>query len=154
MKRIHKRFVWMLAVLLLGISTVTACSTFGQQETNQVEWRTDTKPITSRFPKLGQFEQAYWQGDIIGRSDIGPTSYWMKGYVVLNKDNFEDLKKKYQWQNVDSNWKPSLDSSKLGKDSFEWAYSEEFNNDVKSDDFIGKFYLDLKQGTVFFDVER
>ena len=52
------------------------------------------------------------------------------------------------------NWSPSLDDAFLNVDSFDWTYSEDFNNYVMSSDYVGKFYLDLENGIIFFDVQK
>lgn len=117
-------------------------------------YRVDREPLLTRFPRLGPFEKCYWKADIIGKPGIGPTPYWMKGFVFLDSVEFTTFKVRYQWADVESGWEPSLDTAILGVQSFRWSYSQGFNDYVRSVGYGGKFYLDLENGIVFFDVVR
>ncbi len=117
-------------------------------------YRVDREPILTRFPRLGPFEKCYWKADIIGKPGIGPTPYWMKGFVVLDSIEFEAFKAQYQWADVESGWEPSLDTAILGVQSFKWSYSQGFDDYIISTNYFARFYLDLENGIVFFDVEK
>ena len=144
----------LVAILLIFGSTFCGCS--GKTVANGSEFKTEQDAITSRFPKIGDFTACYWKADAIGdsRLSIGPTPYWMKGFVVLGKDNFEDLKKDFQWVRVDDSWNPSLDVSVLKENSFQWAICKAFDSYVMSSDYVGNFYLDFENGILFFDVQQ
>ncbi len=117
-------------------------------------YRVDREPLLTRFPRLGPFEKCYWQADIIGKPGIGPTPYWMKGFVVLDSVEFEAFKTRFRWADVESGWRPSLDTAILGAQSFRWSYSREFDDYMHSASWVGRFYLDLENGIVFFDVAK
>jgi hypothetical protein len=122
------------------------------------EFKTEKNPISDRFPKLGEFEKCYWKADIIGKKSSkltpGPTPYWMKGYIFLDRQEFEAFKNNYKWTSVDDNWKPELDAEILGVKPANWSYSEEFNSFIKPPSFFGEFYLDIEKGIIYFDVVK
>lgn len=130
----------------------------GNMNTNKDEIRTDKEPISSRFPNLGEFNNCYWKADIIDENNRvsvpGPSSYWMKGFIVLNSKEVNSLKNVFKWSAVKSNWKPSLYTNILNLKTFKWSYSEDFNNYIMSASYVGKFYMDLENGIVFFDVQK
>ncbi len=68
------------------------------RDISSVPYRTDKQPIMNRFPKFGEFDKCYWKAHTIGRTDFGPTSYWMKGFAVLSQNDFERIKKEYTWE--------------------------------------------------------
>ncbi|NJD04664.1 MAG: hypothetical protein FIA99_19165 [Ruminiclostridium sp.] len=151
-----------LAVLIIGIAGYVIYglfsdnnSTIGQSENG---YRVDKEPIINRFPKLGNFEKCYWKADTIGKnsrlSAPAPSSYWMKGFVILNSKELDTFKSQYKWLDVENSWKPSLDADILKVQSLKWSYSEDFNNYIKSSSYVGKFYLDVENGIVFFDVQK
>lgn len=78
------------------------------------------QPLIKRFPKFGQFDKCYWKAHTIGRTDFGPTSYWMKGFAVLSQDSFERLKKEYKWEEIDKSWQPDLGTDILNLSNFNW----------------------------------
>lgn len=119
-------------------------------------YRIDKQPIIDRFPKLGDFKKCYWMADIIGDTGImlGPTSYWMKGFVLINQKKYDTFRKKYKWKNQRSDWEPSLDTDILGKKTFKWAFSADFNNYVITNSYFGYFYLDLKNKIIYFDISQ
>jgi hypothetical protein len=154
------RYIILVVLLLvLGIVgyTLYYCmvadrnSTIGKTENG---YRVDKAPINNRFPKLGQFEKCYWKADTIGKSSVGPSSYWMKGFVVLNNEEYKAFKTQYKWIEVENGWKPSLNAGVLNIKSLKWSFSTEFDNYIKTSDYVGKFYLDLEKGIVFFDVQK
>lgn len=109
-------FVIIAAIVIVGIIGYIAYN-ISQNDGNTIGksgngYRIDREPIYSRFPKLGNFEKCYWKSDIIGQNSRvsvpGPTSYWMKGFVILNNKELETFKTEYKWMQIEGNWKPSL----------------------------------------------
>lgn len=117
-------------------------------------YRVDKSPIGERLPKLGTFDRCYWKADIIGKPGIGPTPYWMKGFVVLNNKEFMAFKEQYNWSETGKGWKPSLNTDILKMQSFDWSYSKAFEDYLISTRFVGKVYFDLKNGVVFFEIYK
>ncbi len=150
--------VLIVALMIIGIAgyTVYSMVSGGSNETGKTEngYRVDKEPITNRFSKLGQFDKCYWKADTVGKSSAGPSPYWMKGFVILHSEDFETFKSQYKWRDVESGWKPSLDAGILNIQPYKWSYSAEFDNYIKSANYVGKFYLDLENGIVFFDIQK
>ncbi len=123
---------------------------------NKTEFRKDKQPLSDRFPMFGNFEECYWQAGTIGQNSRisvpGPTSYWMKGFIVLNKNDFEKLKNEYQWKAIEADWNPEFETDMLQFKSFRWYKSDIF--DTKASSLIGHYYLDFDNGVIFFDVEK
>ncbi len=150
--------VVVIALMIIAITgyilycmVADSTSTIGKTENG---YRVDKDPIASRFPKIGQFDKCYWKADTIGKSGVGPSSYSMKGFVVLKRESFETFRTQYKWLEAESGWKPSQDTDILNMQAFKWAHSAEFDNYIKSANYVGKFYLDLENGIVFFDVQK
>lgn len=122
-------------------------------------YRIDREPIKRRFPELGDFKSCYWKGDTKNKNKKdfipAPTSYWMKGFIVLDSNNINKLKNDYLWKGVRSNWKPSIDTKILKKQSFNWRYSKEFDKLIinSSKNYIGNLYIDFENGVLYFDIE-
>lgn len=157
-KSSDKYVILIIVLLISGVLGYTVFSMIGKDNSTIVKtengYRVDKEPIKNRFPKLGQFEKCYWKADTVGESGIGPSAYWMKGFVLLNSKDFDAFKAKYKWSNVENGWTPSLDANILKIQSFKWSYSREFDNYIKSSSYVGKFYLDFQNGIVFFDVQK
>ncbi|MCL6592120.1 MAG: hypothetical protein K6U80_19505 [Firmicutes bacterium] len=119
-------------------------------------YQTDIEPIRNRFPKLCGIKQVFWKAGLISKTNNvpGPSSYWMKGFIVLNKEEYVKLAREYKWTMVESSWKPDLNSTILGKNIYRWSFSNDFNEYIKPSSFFGKFYLDLENGIIFFNVEK
>ncbi|HEX9059823.1 MAG TPA: hypothetical protein VF941_06565, partial [Clostridia bacterium] len=120
------------------------------KDISKVEYKTDKEPVKIRFPMLGEIESCLWKANTIGRSDIGPTPHWMKGFATLKKNDFEKIKEDYSWEAMDTDWKPELDTNVLKFNSFRWYKSENFRPDGN---LAGCFYLDFENMVVYFDVE-
>lgn len=41
------------------------------------------QPVLDGFPRLEKVSKAYWNADVIGDKRFGPSSYWMKGYMLV-----------------------------------------------------------------------
>lgn len=146
--------------LLIGASVglIQYNSNFRGTDNNDDKWRTDKKPIMDRFPNIGNFDNCYWKANTSAEntrlSTPGPTSYWMKGFIILNEKDFDNFKIQYKWNDTSVNWQPLLDTSILQMKSFKWKYSEEFNSKIKSSSYVGQFYLDFENGIIYFDIQK
>ena len=61
-----------------------------------VEYRLDSQPIKNNFPNLPAFEKCFWKSNTIGRTDFGPTNFWLKGFFILNQESQEMISKQYE----------------------------------------------------------
>jgi hypothetical protein len=152
----------------IGFKRAENLGSKGIQETENdtsLEFRTDIEPIDKIFPNLGEITECYWKADSFGSqirgSNLlpGPTDYWMKGFLIINENNLNEFKDKYYWTLVEEDKKPDLETEFLETglldiNSFEWYYSEEFNNYVKQPGYHGGFYVDFDNGIIYFDFVR
>lgn len=145
--KLTKRKLIFLGVIIL--SFVAFLTLFPSQK-NDVDYRTDIEPIISRFPMLKDIQKVYWSSKVIDNS-FGPTSYWMRGYVFLDQISTLNIKNIYSWETVNIN--PKMEYDFMGETQ-NWSYSEEFNNFIKTSNYIGKFYLDLNGDLLYFEIEQ
>ncbi|UKS28432.1 hypothetical protein LOZ80_05710 [Paenibacillus sp. HWE-109] len=142
-------------ILLFPVLVSVALWGCENKDTSQQSIKTDIKPIMDRFPKLGEIQKCVWSAETIGKQGgIGPTNYRLMGYVELRNTEFRLFLSKYKWTHVASDWKPTMDSKYIGTKPYSWSFSDEFNNFIKSSNYVGKFYLDTDNGVIYFEVER
>jgi hypothetical protein len=111
-----------------------------------------------RFPKLGDFVQAHWQGWVLGdtgRSGVpGPTDTAIQGLIELSPQDLQATKARYTWAPAPDGWASGV-SSELRphlSPSGTWQASDQFTSDVTGTGYHGEVYLNLTSGTLFLDV--
>lgn len=145
----RKKLIFAGAILLLCIAALRF--TLYSPTKNEVQSRTDIKPVSNRIPNLKNIKKVYW-GAKIFNDNIGPTAYWMRGYVFLDHASILDLKASYTWETV--SLKPKVDYDFNGKTQ-KWSYSEEFNSLMMGSNYvIGEIYLDVNSDTLYFEIEQ
>lgn len=159
MKKEVKLYVIVALIIVIVVTFEVISNSNSNIKTNSNEFKDDIKAITDRFPNLGNIEKCYWKADIIGENSRdsmpSPSSYWMKGFVVLNSNNAKTFKEIYDWTSLDNIWKPELDTKILDlKETSKWFYSEGFNSYIKSANYVGKFYMNFNNNLIYFEVER
>ncbi len=161
---VKKKIVISIFIIVVAIA-ISGCAIYNLFKNNNISlgevengYRVDIEPIKKRFPNLVDVEKVFWKADTIETPKRGsvpaPTSYWMKGFVVLKDKEVDTIKSKYKWLDMESSWKPSLDTEILKVKSLKWSYSEDFDSFIKSSDYVGNFYFNLSNGILFFDIER
>ena len=114
----------LLSVTMLLAMTVclNACKDDGTHSPfTQQSYRTDTDPLKSRFPALGEIERAYWKTYIFGRglySCIGPTSYRLTGFVSTDVADKLMYKQYTEVKKVD--FPDGIEPEVTGFTDFEW----------------------------------
>ncbi|QUH29777.1 hypothetical protein [Vallitalea guaymasensis] len=159
MKKEVKLYVIVALIIVFAVIITVILDSKLNIKTNSNEFKNDIKAITNRFPNLGNIEKCYWKADIIGgnsrNSTPSPSSYWMKGFLILDNNDSKTIKEMYEWNSLDGTWKPGLDTKLLDlKETPKWFYSEGFNSYIKSANYDGKFYMDFKNNLIYFEVER
>lgn len=145
----RKRLIFVGTIPLLFIAAL-AFALYSPTK-NEVQYRTDIKPVSNRIPNLKNIQKVYWSAKIFN-DNFGPTAYWMRGYVFLNHVSIQDLKASYTWETV--SLKPKIEYDFNGK-AQKWSYSEEFNSFMMGSKYvISKIYLDLNSGTLYFEIEK
>ena len=128
---------------------------FANYRSPRTEIKHDISIITNRFPVLSnKIESCYIKADTLGNINIGPSSYWIVSFVVLNEDGKKMICDKYNFENISPQFSKLLLPNVTEKNDFEWKYSEDLQNDLLGSDFIGKVYYDLKNSILYFDIER
>jgi hypothetical protein len=97
-----KAAVLVLAGLLgLGFFVSILAGSQGWSKPSQPAMRTDPAPLAKRFPFLGNFTRCSWVGGVLdnrSRSLIpAPSSYFLRGYVVLEPSQTKELLERYPW---------------------------------------------------------
>ena len=162
-----------IVILLITIAIFTNLSKIVSTKTNTIVLhefqtnRTDKKPLINRFSMLKDFKSCLWQSALISdeRTNFGPSSYWIRGYIVLNDETLEEYKSRYEWTSAKATFSnynftldngkgiPCIDFSKLSIKESEWFYSSGFEEDFTKG-FIGVCYLDKNNGIVFFELQN
>lgn len=143
-----------IAVILSVVVIVWHNNLTNESDVSKMEYRTDEQPIIDRFPSLPTFQDCYWKANATGRTDIGPTNYWMKGFIILNKTSYEQILNEYTWESVSLEFSKGIDPTITNYEDFNWCYNKDFESRVKTTSFVGNFYLDTKNGILFFSVEN
>ena len=120
----------------------------------KIEYRTDTEPLIKRFGENLDIGQCYWKVGVFGGFAVGPTSYWMKGFMMIDEDNAQCLLEKYKFENVDLNFEEGIQPEVTGCSEFEWMYNEQFSNEILGVNYMGEVYLDCTNSILYFDAER
>ena len=73
--------------------------------------RIDKAPLTKRFPFLGNFERCSWIAGVAYDGSKGrvpsPSEYFIRAYVVLDREQTKALLDQYQWAQSSSDQIPS-----------------------------------------------
>lgn len=148
---INRKLIVSASVLaLLLMIGLLAANNLERTEKEEETIRTEIKPILDRFPLLYSIHKAYWKANKIGEVNFGPTTYWIKGYVYIGDTQLKELKS-YEWAEA-TGFSPAFTVDHEAEPS-RWLYSEQFNQYIKSAEFVGHFYYDGNNERLYFDVE-
>jgi hypothetical protein len=103
---------------------------------------------------LSSSSECYWKADIIGRNSIGPSNYFITGFVVLDDKTFEEVTNGYAFVNEVPTFPAGMNPSVTSRTHFAWGANEEFTHELLGASFIGTVYFDSINGMVFFDVQN
>lgn len=121
-------------------------------------WQTDKQQISTMFPKLENFDKCLWKIKILRDPRFaGPSSRWTKGFIFLDSETLSKYKAAYKWTDMPDGWKPSLDTEVLKTKELKWSHSDDFDSFVFSSasfSSVGHLYIDVKNGVLFFDVQK
>lgn len=120
-----------------------------------VEYRFDREPLIKNFPDMPMFQDCYWKTNTIGRTDFGPTNFWLMGFIVCaNQDIKNDLLKQYAWEACNINFPPGINPEITGFQKFNWYSNKDFAMDIIPPSYLGNVYFDSINGVVYVDVEN
>lgn len=160
--------VFTVLVLIFVIFLIRLQMSIKNPPPAEIEYRTDIEPLIKQFPLLEGSTECYWKAATINDSIApGPTDIYIKGFVVLQKDIFEQFVSQYTWEeNTEmSLWEDTtvhdyseltfekgIDPKITGYSSFNWHRSDDFNEIfLNSHNFIGETYLDFENGILYID---
>lgn len=131
---------------------IIACC-FCRINKKNTEYRTDIQPLADRFGENIEIKSCFWKANVIGRDSIGPTSYWMKGFIIINNDTLEKIENEYDLAKIKINFDEDVNPAVTGFNDFNWCYNDELSKKIKGAGFIGDFYIDTNNGVLYFDLE-
>ncbi len=150
----NKILICILTSVISTLLLVGCIESTQQKNENSTNYRVDIQPLVERFGHDLNIEKCYWKADVIGKTKIGPSSYWMKGFIVLEKKSVERLTSKYTFTKTEILFNTEeLDPFITGFSNFNWCYSKDMSNDFKEAKFIGEVYFDEINGIIYFDLE-
>ena len=119
-----------------------------------MDYKTERTPIKDRFPDLPDFTECYWKADTIGNTNFGPTNYWMRGFLCLDKEVAQKISTNYEWDNENVVFPKGIDPSITKKSDFDWHINKEFQSMILRQNFVGSVFFDTTNGIIYFDVEN
>ena len=116
--------------------------------------RTDIEILQKWFPNLEGIESAVWEVKELSNSASripGPSAFWAKGFVRLEKNVAEKYLNEYEWKERSVQFECEyIDATIL--ENTKWYYSKEFEESTKPHSYIGNFYFNGE--VIWFDVTR
>ena len=152
-----KKYVLIVCgVVILAVAAIIVSQTIfqGAKDMTDMEYRTDKEPINDRFPDMPNFAECYWKANTIGKTNCGPTNYWMKGFLCLDENTFHKTLADYEWSAVHIAFPKGIDPDITCKSNFTWHINNDFQSMILRQFFIGSIYFDTTNGIVYLDVEN
>jgi hypothetical protein len=116
--------------------------------------RTDRDPLAKRFPALGDFAQAHWQGWPASTPGLGPTDVMIQALVVLSKEDLATVNSRYTFAPPPSGVDAKINEAlrPFAPAAPDWRYNADFERHVKTAAYGGTVLLDPSTGIVFLQV--
>lgn len=143
-----------IKLLFAVLFSVVICALFVFMNTDNSEFRSDLEPIVERFGNSVEINSCFWKAAPITSNRIGPSSYWIKGFIVLTKADFDRIVNDYSMKKTQITFDDNINPNITGYNNFNWYYSDKLAHELKGGNFIGDVYLDITNGIVFFDLEN
>ena len=160
MKKFFSKKNILIIVFLLIVIMVTAeiglhifFNTKKVPNMEKMEYRTDIQPLSERLSDIVTIKSCYWKADIIGKTNFGTSSYWMKGFIITDSETLYKFKTNYKFEKADVHFDKGMSPNVTGFDSFHWNYNKDLSNEISGIGFIGECYLDTNNGVIYFDLE-
>jgi hypothetical protein len=153
--------ITVLGMIVITLFSFSSCgskkdgnSSVSRVDLATIEYRNDIDPITSRFTKLQDINYVYWKAGFIGRADFGPTSYFIKGFLVLSDSETNRIIHEYKFEPLETTFESGIDPAVTGYSNFSWGSSSEYSKTVLENKFIGEILFDQTNGIIYIDVEN
>jgi len=148
-----------IAFLLLIVIILVRLKLYTQTKLLNIDYRTDIAPLQERFTNLGNIQSAYWKSGAYNGASffgnlIGPTDYWLKGFILLSDTDYDIIQSEYNWDETEITFDDGINPSITGFDSYKWYSSEDINEQLiyYTYHLMGEFYLDKRNKILYFDV--
>lgn len=146
-----KKITVLFIILIITAGVIFRCQNQINRETT--DYRTDIQPLADRFGENIEIKSCFWKANVIGRDSVGPTPYWMKGFIIINNDTLEKIENEYDLAEIKINFDEDVNPAVTGFNDFKWCYNDELSKKIKGTGFIGEFYIDTNNGVLYFDLE-
>lgn len=157
---IRKCCVMLLAVgmLLSAVTVFSGCGGRGKAPHSFAEasCRTDTAPLTERFPAVGDIRRAWWKAYVpqTDRGLPGPNDYVMAGFMeaadwnaLAASVNFDETA-----EPVSPSFPDGVDPSVAGFSDGEWQSCPALTEMLLRGRFMGEIYVDIDHRFIYFNV--
>jgi hypothetical protein len=150
------RYITVGGILVLGLVSFIVFQTLFQEnhDAEKMNYNTMKEPIESRFHNLPNFRECYWKADTIGNTNLGPTNYWLRGFICLDEKAFQDILSNYEWSIVSIVFPKGIEPVITGRSNFSWHFNKDFQITILRQNFVGSIFLDTTNGIIYFDVEN
>ena len=146
-----KKITVLFIILIITAGVIFRCQNQINRETT--DYRTDIQPLADRFGENIEIKSCFWKANVIGRDLVGPTPYWMKGFIIINNDTLEKIENEYDLAEIKINFDEDVNPAVTGFNDFKWCYNDELSKKIKGAGFVGEFYIDTNNGVLYFDLE-
>lgn len=153
----NKKIIWIAILLVVvvivgGVSLNLYFNSKKAPDISKIEYRTDVEPLIKRFGKTINIESCFWKADAIGKTNFGPSSYWMKGFIIINKASLSEFQEQYDLQPTNISFEKGIEPNITGFNEFCWFYNKELSKKIIATEYMGEFYLDTRNGIFYFDL--
>ena len=150
----NKKIIWIVISVIVVFVVLNIF--FNSKKTLNMEriaYKTETQPLIDRFGKAINVESCFWKAGTTGKTVLGPSSYWMKGFIKISREDLMEIQKKYPLTKTEICFEKGISPDITGFSDFDWHYNKNLSHDITGGDFIGEFYLDINNGVFYFDAE-
>lgn len=120
----------------------------------QLPYHEDVEPICERFDYLYSVEKVYWKSEQIGDGVIGPSSYWLKGFICITEEEKDEIISAFAFEEDSPEFPEGISPEITGYKDFTWKTSSDFSRELLKGNFVGEVYLDALNGVIYLDVEK
>jgi hypothetical protein len=126
--------------------------TYSKDDLNNVDYETNVELMINHFPGIENITAAYWKVGRYGRSVIGPSDIWLKGFIVLEDIDYNKIESTYEWHEIQIVFEDGINPEITGFNDFNWYSSDDFSRRMNRNVYMGDFYLDKINKVLYFNL--
>lgn len=154
-KRMQGNLYLIMYSCIILCSCILLCSCLND---NKIEVYTDVEFVEFQFPKLENIEKVkFYYYEKNSDWEIGLQNIEFCGFIKIGEDFLQKIEEEYEWKETKKSKKKVPKSVLMeGEDKeYHFLYSDKFSNDGKyiSHSWVGDFYLDKEEQTLYFECE-